>query len=247
MIKKQIALLLFLVFLSAWLTACGSKRDESFAAAILRLKKSSPTLVSSKNARYLEKPSSFGGGAGANAFMLLAEYDEPNRKIYLSRTESLSKESLGLWSIALSEKSDEVDPPVVFQRLAHVEFLFSNNRYDTSIEDKYLQRLRGFPKDVLNDWSKALAPFDGDDYFPVSNTLLVMINLDPLFDGSSLRNDALKRVLARVKRLQPKSIAPLAATLKCENMKLFAASIATEDAFFMEEIFQEELVAKSIK
>ena len=249
MLKKQIIPLLFLATLNIWFAECSIKKD-TLSAGIAKLKKNvTQQTVSLQNKRFLEKPPSYLSSMDGKKrlYLLLAEYNENNPKLFFSRLTHIPKESVDLWGLVLSEKSgEEIEWDMIRLGLAIINPLFIDSLYNKPEEYKYIKRIKTIPGNAANDWKTALIPFDEEDNLPVSNSLLVMMNLDILFNESGIKNDILQKAITRLKHLEPKSIARLASILKCENMKLFAANIVVEDAFFDGDTFQEKIVEQSL-
>ena len=249
-LSKKAVLLSFLVVLNFCFSGCGNDKKKSFATAIAELKKNAnPDKGSVKIKRFLEAPPTFiQMTEKKRLFLLLVEYDESSRKLFLGRLRNIPKEVVDSWGHALSEKSGEdIDEDIAFHCLPNINSFFSDSLYNKSVETKYLSRLKSIPANIVNDWKSALTSFDDDDNRPTSNTLLIMINLDLLFTGSGLNTEVAQKILTRLKHLETKSITKLASLLKYDNLKLFAANIASEAAFFEDnDVFKESMVEQSL-
>jgi hypothetical protein len=103
------------------------------------------------------------------------------------------------------------------------------------------------PAQSLRDWHTAFKPFAEDSgSFSLANTLLTMIQLDPLFAEPQFDKNKADKLVARLKTVKNTSVAKLAEALHQKNMREVAARIVVMDTFFKEALFQQDAFEKQL-
>jgi len=175
------------------------------------------------------------------AFLVLVQYGGKNVDLYIARTKSVSRQSLDAWRQALSNKSGEsIGSELMFLCLPHVEGLFRKGAFQQPTSEAYLRRITGIPDAALETWVEALKRFDKGDHFPVSNTLLLMVQTEMLFQGTTFQENSGKPVLERLGVLSPASLKEMGKRMECPNLKVLAVLLATEEDLFDGQILRKE-------
>lgn len=125
--------------------------------------------------------------------------------------------------------------------------LWEDDKIQRDVSDKLLKRLPLFPKAAYDDWIKALTKSTGESLIASSAsriyTLLVLIQQDQLFEGAALKEQASNTMLKRLQSVPKKFVGKWVEVidpLKMETLSDAALSLIQQDAFFQNDIFQEE-------
>ncbi len=220
--------------------------EDAAVAAAARVRKQLSERLDNKG-QVLERPR-ITGLSSSNperlaAFLLLAQYGGRNVDSYTARIKSVPAASLDAWSTALSNKSAEsIGKELMFVCLPHVEGLFTRDRFQQTTSEVYLRRLVAIPGPIVKTWTEVLRRLDDEDELPVSNTLLLMVQTEEMFEGSAFQESLAKPVFERLNALRPAPLQAMAKRMEQRNLKLLAILLAAEEDLFDGQTLRMEAV-----